>query len=214
MDRNRHTPGMTKKKKSSREDKKLSVNPLKRHSLSLDDATVKMALNLGDGDLSLGVRRAVCGRKYWSAGYKRNEQPEWVDISSREERLYRRVPPHKCPTTARDPMFAPAVRSFYDQIVYLGLQELKSTELEIGEDAFGVVSFAWQPRGFSMSCDNTASKVGIIDKLVGGPEPIACRMKFFDTSIGFDCYLKAMSFDACKIRLSFVGIGVISEQCG
>ena len=50
---------MAKKKSSSRAGKKRRVQPLKRLSVSLDGATVKMALNLGDGDLSLGIRRAV-----------------------------------------------------------------------------------------------------------------------------------------------------------
>jgi hypothetical protein len=50
---------MAKKKSSSREGKKCSVQLLKKLSVSLDGATVKMALNLGDGDLSLGIRRAV-----------------------------------------------------------------------------------------------------------------------------------------------------------
>ena len=39
--------------------KKRSVQTLKRLSVSLDGATVEMAVNLGDGDLSLGIRRAV-----------------------------------------------------------------------------------------------------------------------------------------------------------
>jgi len=50
---------MTKKKKSNRVGKKSSGKSLKEIVVSLDDATVKMALKLGDGDLSLGIRRAV-----------------------------------------------------------------------------------------------------------------------------------------------------------
>jgi hypothetical protein len=38
---------------------KSTAKRLKRLEVSLDGATIKMALNLGDGDLSLGVRRAV-----------------------------------------------------------------------------------------------------------------------------------------------------------
>jgi hypothetical protein len=50
---------MIKKKKSSRESKKSSVPTLKHVNVSLDGATVKMAIKLGGGDLSLGIRRAV-----------------------------------------------------------------------------------------------------------------------------------------------------------
>jgi len=50
---------MTKKKKSSRAGRKSSSKSLKHIVVSLDDATAKMALDLGDGDLSLGIRRAV-----------------------------------------------------------------------------------------------------------------------------------------------------------
>jgi hypothetical protein len=50
---------MIKAKKSSRVGKKYSVRPLKHVDVSLDGATVKMALKLGGGDLSLGIRRAV-----------------------------------------------------------------------------------------------------------------------------------------------------------
>jgi hypothetical protein len=198
---------MTKKKKFSREGKKFRVNPLKRHSLSLDDATVQMALNLGDGDLSLGVRRAVGGRKYWITGYRRDTQPEFVDSPSRKERLNRRVPPRTRPTPARDPTFPPAVKSFYDRIVYLGLQQLNPAELRIAGHKFGVKSFAWQqPWGFSISCANDgASKVTVINRLVGEPQSIVCWMKFMDRTIEFDCYLKAMSFDEQKITLSFAG---------
>jgi len=48
-----------KKKKSSRSDKKSNGKSLKRMVVSLDDATAKMALKLGGGDLSLGIRRAL-----------------------------------------------------------------------------------------------------------------------------------------------------------
>jgi hypothetical protein len=50
---------MTKKQKSLRAGKKSSGESLKRIVVSLDDPTAKMALALGDGDLSLGIRRAV-----------------------------------------------------------------------------------------------------------------------------------------------------------
>src|SRR5688500_16281281 len=50
---------MTTKKKSSRVGKKSSFQPLKHVEVSLDGATVKMAIQLGGGDLSLGLRRAV-----------------------------------------------------------------------------------------------------------------------------------------------------------
>jgi hypothetical protein len=49
----------TKKKKSIREGRKSNGKPLKHIEVLLDGATVKMALKLGDGDLSLGIRRAV-----------------------------------------------------------------------------------------------------------------------------------------------------------
>ena len=198
---------MTKKQKFSR-------HPLKRHSLSLDDATVKMALNLGDGDLSLGLRRAVRRIKYRTGGYKRDAQLDWVEISNREERSRPRVPAHKQPTSARDSTFTPAVKSSYDRIDYLGLQKLKPAELVIGGHRFGVKSFAWQqPWGFSIACANDgASKVVVINRLVGESEPIRCWMKFTDKRIDFECYLKAMSFDEHEIRLSFVGTGVVSEH--
>ena len=101
---------MTKRKKFRRDS-------LKRHNLSLDDATVKMARSLGDGNLSLGLRRALRRIKYRTGGYKRDAQLDWVEISSREERLN-----HRVPTRARDSTFPPADGSFYDRIVYLGLQ--------------------------------------------------------------------------------------------
>ena len=193
---------MTKKRKFSRDS-------FKRHYLSLDDATVKMARSLGDGNLSLGLRRAVRKIKYRTGSYKRDAQLDWVEISSREERLNRRAP-----TSGRDSTFPPADGSFYDRIVYLGLQKLKPAGLVIGDHTFGVRSFAWQqPWGFSVSCANDgASKVAVINRLVGEPDPIPCWMKFRNRTIKFDCYLKAMSFDEYKIRLSFVGIGLISEQ--
>lgn len=47
------------KKKSGRRGKKVSIQSLKRLEVSLDGLEIKMALKLGDGDLSLGIRRAV-----------------------------------------------------------------------------------------------------------------------------------------------------------
>jgi hypothetical protein len=49
----------TRKRKSIPEGKKSNAQPLKHIEVLLDGATVKMALKLGDGDLSLGIRRAV-----------------------------------------------------------------------------------------------------------------------------------------------------------
>lgn len=48
-----------KKKKSSPRGKKVAVQPLKLLEVSLDSLEIEMALKLGDGDLSLGIRRAV-----------------------------------------------------------------------------------------------------------------------------------------------------------
>jgi hypothetical protein len=48
-----------KKKKFSRKGKGSNVKPLKHLLVSLDGLEVKMALKLGDGDLTLGIRRAV-----------------------------------------------------------------------------------------------------------------------------------------------------------
>ena len=48
-----------KKNKSSRSDRKSNGKSLKRMVVSLDDATAKMALKLGGGYLSLGIRRAL-----------------------------------------------------------------------------------------------------------------------------------------------------------
>ena len=48
-----------KKRKSSPRGKKVAVQPLKLLEVSLDSLEIEMALKLGDGDLSLGIRRAV-----------------------------------------------------------------------------------------------------------------------------------------------------------
>ena len=156
----------------------------------------------------------MCGRRYRIAGNECDAQSEWLEIPSREDSLNHRVPPHKCPTTSRHPTFVPAVSSFYDQIVYRDLQELKPATVAISGRRFGMMSFAWQqPLGFSISCANAgASNVEIIDKLTRGSELIACRMKFIDSTIELDCSLQAMSFDENMINLSFVGVGLISEQ--
>jgi hypothetical protein len=50
---------MTTNKKPNRVSRKSSGRSLKHIVVSLDDATVRMALKLGDGELSLGIRRAV-----------------------------------------------------------------------------------------------------------------------------------------------------------
>ena len=51
--------GMRKKTKRNRQNTNSSAQPLKHMEVSLDGATIKMAVKLGDGDLSLGIRRAV-----------------------------------------------------------------------------------------------------------------------------------------------------------
>ena len=51
--------GMRKKTKRNRQNTNSSAQPLKRMEVSLDGATRKMAVKLGDGDLSQGIRRAV-----------------------------------------------------------------------------------------------------------------------------------------------------------
>jgi hypothetical protein len=48
-----------KKKKSGGGCKKSNVQPLKRIEVSLDGLEVELALRLGDGDLTLGIRRAI-----------------------------------------------------------------------------------------------------------------------------------------------------------
>jgi hypothetical protein len=48
-----------KKKKSCRGGKKSNVQLLKHIEVSLDSLEVELALRLGDGDLTLGIRRAV-----------------------------------------------------------------------------------------------------------------------------------------------------------
>jgi hypothetical protein len=48
-----------KKKKSCRGGKKSNVQPLKHIKVSLDSLEVELALRLGDGDLTLGIRRAI-----------------------------------------------------------------------------------------------------------------------------------------------------------
>jgi len=50
---------MRKKRKRNRQNTNSSAQPLKRMEVSLDGATIKMAVKLGEGDLSLGIRRAV-----------------------------------------------------------------------------------------------------------------------------------------------------------
>lgn len=60
MDRLSHMPLVTReKKRSSSGGKKSNVQPLKHIDVSLDGLEVKLALILGDGDLTLGIRRAV-----------------------------------------------------------------------------------------------------------------------------------------------------------
>ena len=60
VDRLSHMPLVTRKKKrSSGGGKKPNVQPLKHIYVSLDGLEVKLALILGDGDLKLGIRRAV-----------------------------------------------------------------------------------------------------------------------------------------------------------
>jgi hypothetical protein len=48
-----------KKKKSGGGCKTSSVQPLKHIEVSLDGLEIELALRLGDGDLTLGIRRAV-----------------------------------------------------------------------------------------------------------------------------------------------------------
>jgi hypothetical protein len=48
-----------KKKKSCGEGKKSNVKPLKHIEVSLDSLEIELALRLGDGDLTLGIRRAI-----------------------------------------------------------------------------------------------------------------------------------------------------------
>ena len=50
---------MTEKRKSSRAGRKSQGKLRKRMVIWLDDGTAKMAVKMGDGDLSLGIRRAV-----------------------------------------------------------------------------------------------------------------------------------------------------------
>jgi hypothetical protein len=48
-----------KKKKFIAEDKKSTLQSLRHIEVSLDDLEIKLAVKLGDGDLTLGIRRAV-----------------------------------------------------------------------------------------------------------------------------------------------------------
>jgi hypothetical protein len=48
-----------KKKKLCGGGKESKVQPLKRIEVSLDGLEVELALRLGDGDLTLGIRRAI-----------------------------------------------------------------------------------------------------------------------------------------------------------
>jgi hypothetical protein len=60
MDDLSRSPFVTrKKKKSCGGGKKSKVPPLKRIEVLLDGLEVELALTLGDGDLTLGIRRAI-----------------------------------------------------------------------------------------------------------------------------------------------------------
>lgn len=61
MDRFSRIQLVTTKKKENKSSggKKSNVEPLKPVKVSLDGLEVKLALRLGDGDLTLGIRRAV-----------------------------------------------------------------------------------------------------------------------------------------------------------
>jgi hypothetical protein len=59
MDYLSRSPLVTKKKKSCGRGKKSAVPPLKHIEVLLDRLEVELALELGDGDLTLGIRRAI-----------------------------------------------------------------------------------------------------------------------------------------------------------
>jgi hypothetical protein len=50
---------MRKKKKSGAGGKKSNAQPLKHVDVSLSRLEIELALRLGDGDLMLGIRRAI-----------------------------------------------------------------------------------------------------------------------------------------------------------
>ena len=50
---------MRKKKKSGAGGKKSNAQPLKQVKVSLTGLEIELALRLGDGDLTLGIRRAI-----------------------------------------------------------------------------------------------------------------------------------------------------------
>jgi hypothetical protein len=59
MDYLSRSPLVTRKKKSCGGGKKSKVQPLRRIEVSLDGLEVELALRLGDGDLTFGIRRAI-----------------------------------------------------------------------------------------------------------------------------------------------------------
>jgi hypothetical protein len=60
MDYLSRSPLVTKKKKKScGGGKRSNAQPLKHIEVSLDSLEVELALRLGDGDLTLGIRRAI-----------------------------------------------------------------------------------------------------------------------------------------------------------
>jgi len=48
-----------KKKRSNRESGRVRVQRIKHFQVALDNLEIRMALQLGDGDLCLGIRRAL-----------------------------------------------------------------------------------------------------------------------------------------------------------
>jgi hypothetical protein len=48
-----------KRSNSRRKREKIPAQSLKRYKVSLDELEIKLALELGDGDLALGIRRAI-----------------------------------------------------------------------------------------------------------------------------------------------------------
>jgi hypothetical protein len=59
MDYLSRSPLVRRKKKSCGEGEKSKVQHLKRIKVSLDGLEIELALRLGDGDLTLGIRRAI-----------------------------------------------------------------------------------------------------------------------------------------------------------
>src|SRR5688572_27058305 len=100
-------------------------------------------------------------------------------------------------------------RSFYSQIVDLGLNVHVPHELQIDGKVFGLISFEWRQEGFAISCDKDRPSDNVIGELLRLPGPFRCQMKFTEKTIEFDCVIVSVAFEAGKDRMTVIGSGEI-----